>query len=274
MILPAFLLTTTLINASHHQLIQRIFNNPCRARSFQLGNHIANDAFFQDRVDRYPFLVAQLRYGGAVQGRQDLEYSLQVLLADIKHQSHTSLCIDCATQHQRDVLDLPLLLRILPCIFVGYELRIGLADCLDYPQAIGLERAAGFCDLDDGIGQDGGLDLCRSPRELDFYGNVFVREVVLGCTHQFGSDNASAEVFRFVVLRIFGDSQHPAHLAAALFRINEIANRVYFQPTLDHPITPGKSSIEEAVLNVARHLLSTNQHAFDLRIVDLGEVRP
>ena len=43
---------------------------------------------------------------------------------------------------------------------------------------------------------------------------------------------------------------------------------------LHHPVEPGQAGVEHAVLDVARHLLRADQHAFDLRIVDAGEIRP
>jgi hypothetical protein len=52
---------------------------------------------------------------------------------------------------------------------------------------------------------------------------------------------------------------HPRHAVAGL--------------VLGNPVETGQARVEHAGRHVARHLLSANQHALDLGIVDRGEVR-
>ncbi len=40
-----------------------------------------------------------------------------------------------------------------------------------------------------------------------------------------------------------------------------------------NPILAGQSGVEDAVLNVARHLLRADQHALDFLIIDGGKIR-
>src|SRR5262249_37149898 len=44
-------------------------------------------------------------------------------------------------------------------------------------------------------------------------------------------------------------------------------------PVFGNPIEPRQSRIEHAFADVPRHLLRADQHAFDFRIVDRGEIR-
>src|SRR6185503_20603186 len=79
--------------------------------------------------------------------------------------------------------------------------------------------------------------------------------------------------------RFFGRCQDPANSAVALFRVNQIDDRLDHSRTpraefvLRNPVQAGQAGVQNTVGNVARHLLRPDEHAFDLRIVDGGEVR-
>src|SRR6185369_8197036 len=59
---------------------------------------------------------------------------------------------------------------------------------------------------------------------------------------------------------------------AALLGIDEIADRDDFESALGDPVESGKAGIERTMFDIARHLLRTNEHAFDLGVVGGWEV--
>src|SRR5262249_31082952 len=73
--------------------------------------------------------------------------------------------------------------------------------------------------------------------------------------------------------------KNPADFAEALFRVDEIGHALeHARPAvaelvLLNPVLAGETRIEDAVREVARHLLRADQHAVDFRIVDRREVR-
>ena len=84
----------------------------------------------------------------------------------------------------------------------------------------------------------------------------------------------SCQVFRALVIRSLGHSQHPAHFAAALLGVDQVGDGHNLEPAFHHPVEPGQSGIEHAVFDVACHLLGANQHALDVRIGGARGVRP
>ena len=70
----------------------------------------------------------------------------------------------------------------------------------------------------------------------------------------------------------FRHGEHPAHLAAALLGVGERGDAGHVEAALDHPVDAGEAGVENAVIDVARHLLRANQHALDLGVVDGGKV--
>src|SRR5581483_194071 len=204
---------------------------------------------------------------------QHSEHLCQMGLVHVEHQADAALRIDCAAKHQRDIFNLLALFRRLPCFLIGDELRLRFAYGFDNAQAIGSKRASRFGYLDDGIGQNGRLHLCCAPGELDFYRDVLRSEVVLCSVDQLCSDDAIAQVFRLLKTGILRHGQNPAHLPAALFGIDKIGDSLDNESAFNYPITASQSGIEKPVLDVARHLLRSDQHAFNLRVVDAGEIR-
>src|SRR6185437_10441948 len=116
-------------------------------------------------------------------------------------------------------------------------------------------------------------DLRRSPGEFHFYIYIAIAEVILCYAHQFGGDNATAQIFGFLIRRVFGDREHPAHFIAALLGVNEISHSLHFKAAFDHPVLSGQSTVQSAVFDVAGHLLRANQHALDFRVAGRGEIR-
>ena len=74
--------------------------------------------------------------------------------------------------------------------------------------------------------------------------------------------------------RRLGHGQHPAHLAETLLGIDQVGHGDHVGFVLDHPVVTGQTGVENAVLDVARHLLRADQHALDFGVVDGREVTP
>jgi hypothetical protein len=70
----------------------------------------------------------------------------------------------------------------------------------------------------------------------------------------------------------FGHRQHPAHFAEALLGVDEIGDVLDLRFVLLHPVAAGESGVENSVFDVTRHLLRTNQHAFDFRVVNRRKI--
>ena len=71
----------------------------------------------------------------------------------------------------------------------------------------------------------------------------------------------------------FRHGQHPAHFAEALLGVDQVGDGLDLGFALLHPVAAGEAGVQNAVLDVARHLLRADQHAFDLGIVDGREIR-
>ena len=69
-----------------------------------------------------------------------------------------------------------------------------------------------------------------------------------------------------------GHGQHPAHFAEALLGVDQVGDGDDVGLVLLDPIAAGEAGVENAVFDVARHLLRADQHALDFGIVDAGEV--
>ena len=68
-----------------------------------------------------------------------------------------------------------------------------------------------------------------------------------------------------------GRRQHPAHLAEALLRVDQVGDagqrvlRRAAELVFANPVLAGEAGVEHAVADVARHLLRADQHALELR---------
>ena len=108
---------------------------------------------------------------------------------------------------------------------VGDELRVRFHDGVEDAQPVGAQRRAGFGRFDDRVGQHRRLDLGGAPRELDVDAQPFLREVVLRHAHQLGGDALAVEIVGALERRVLGRGQHPAHLAEALLRVDQVGDR-------------------------------------------------
>ena len=118
----------------------------------------------------------------------------------------------------------------------------------------------------------GRLDFGGAPAELDLHGDVFAGKVSLRDFDQFGGNDFAGEVFGALPGRVFRHGKDPANLAAALLGVDEAGDGFDVEAAFDNPVDAGEAGVEHAVVDVASHLLSANEHALDLGVVDGGEV--
>ena len=156
--------------------------------------------------------------------------------------------------------------------FAGDEVGFALHHRIDDLEVVGLERAAGLGDFDNGVGEHGRLDFSGAPAELDFDVDALGGEVALADFDQFGGDDLAFEVFGFFEAAGLGNGEHPAHFAAALLGVGEGGDAGDIEAALDDPVNAGEAGVEHAVIDVARHLLRADEHALDLAVVDGGKV--
>jgi len=80
------------------------------------------------------------------------------------------------------------------------------------------------------------------------------------------------EVLHALDGRLLRHGQDPAHLAKGLLGIVEVRQLAHFRAVLENPILAGQPRVQDAVLDVARHLLGADQHALDLLVVNDREI--
>ena len=101
-----------------------------------------------------------------------------------------------------------------------------------------------------------------------------IGKVTFADLDQFCGNDFAFEVFGLLKAARLGHGQYPAHFAPALLGISERGDAGHVKPAFNYPVDAGESRIEDAMIDIARHLLRANQHAFDLAIVDGWEIRP
>ena len=87
-----------------------------------------------------------------------------------------------------------------------------------------------------------------------------------------GGDMLPLQIPRALNRRILRHRQHPAHRTAAHLGEHQLGNFDYLRAVLDDPVVSRQPGIHDAVLDVTRHFLRSNQDTFDFRVVDLGIV--
>jgi hypothetical protein len=73
-------------------------------------------------------------------------------------------------------------------------------------------------------------------------------------------------------IRAWSEGGEPPDAKKILFRINEVDNGFDVGCVFLHPIAARQAGIENSILDVTGHLLGSNQHAFDLRVIHRREV--
>ena len=214
--------------------------------------------------------IAQLRDRGIAKRRKRGDNIVEIVAADVEQQADAAIGLDRAVEQHRQAVDFFALPGVFPGGAIGDEPRGGFKKRVDDAQAIGAQRRAGFGDFDDGVGELGNFYFRGAPGKFDARFHAVAFEIFFGHAHGFGGDDFAFEVFHGVDGGIFGDGENPAHAAEARLRINEFGDFLHVGAGFDDPVISGKAAIETAVLDVARHFLRADKHAFDFRIVDGG----
>ena len=98
-------------------------------------------------------------------------------------------------------------------------------------------------------------------------------EIALRGGDEFGRDDLALQILHAIDRARFGNREHPAHFAEALLGVDQIGDGFDVGAYFGHPVETGQPGVENAVFDIAGHLLGADEHAFHLGIVDGGEVR-
>src|SRR5438270_5846294 len=72
---------------SHHDLVQRIFDDSLPPSFLEPRNDVSDSRFVENGVNRYPLVVAQCRDGWFLKRRKNTEDRGQTLLANVEYQA-------------------------------------------------------------------------------------------------------------------------------------------------------------------------------------------
>jgi hypothetical protein len=135
------------------------------------------------------------------------------------------------------------------------------------------DGAARLGHFDDRVAQAGSdLGLGRTPGELDADFDAALGEVASGEADQLGGDALALEILRPLVGRVAGHRQYPAGGAEGGFGVDEVADHFDVRSVFRGPVLAGDAAVEGAEIDISRHLLSTDQRALDLFVIDAREV--
>ena len=135
---------------------------------------------------------------------------LQLILGDIHLQTDLSTGLQRPREQHRQRLDLFPLPRVGPRLAIGDQLGRRFGHRIDDAQPVGPQRGAGLCPLDDGIHQQGGLDLRRAPGVFHLCADAVAFQVAFGRLHQLRGDTLPLQVLDALYIRILRHRQHPA----------------------------------------------------------------
>ena len=135
------------------------------------GSHRA-PRLIQNRVQRHPVRIAQLRHSRRVQRRQHADHLLRSALSAFSIKPTRALRRDRGIQHQRNVVDLLPLPRVLVGGLIRDQLRLALHQRLDNSQPVRPQRRPGLRHFHNRVRQRRRLHLGRAPAELHRHRNI------------------------------------------------------------------------------------------------------
>ena len=103
---------------------------------------------------------------------------------------------------------------------------------------------------------------------------MIFREIAFCHADRFRGDPFAFQILDAVNIGIFRHGKDPAQRIASDFSINEFRNFHNIRIVFTDPVISGQSAVENAFFDIAGHFLSTDQHAFDFRIIDRREIGP
>ena len=154
----------------------------------------------------------------------------------------------------------------------GDEARRALQHHVHDLQVVGPQRRARFGYVDDGVREYRRLDLGRTPGKFDVRLHAVLRQEAPGHAHGLGGDAPALQVFHLVERGVVFRCHHPAHRSVIRPGRAQVGDLRHVDVVLQDPVQPGDGAIDDALPDVARHLLRPDQDALDLRVVDVGVV--
>ena len=116
------------------------------------------------------------------------------------------------------------------------------------------------------------FDLRGAPGKFHAGFYAVLGEVVFRNVHDFGGDNFSIQVSRFLNGGVFRDRQDPADACQPLLCVDQLRQFVHGRTSFHHPVVTGDPRVQHARLDVTRHLLRAHQETLDFRVVNRWNV--
>lgn len=135
------------------QLVERVFNDAFRAEGLELRNDIPDDGFVNDRFHGQPAFFRQVGDGGAAQGRQGFHETIEGSGGEVHFQTHFPAGFQSAPEHHDQAFQLLLFPFVLHRFPVRDELGIGGHQGVHDAELVGLDGAARFRDVHNGVHQ-------------------------------------------------------------------------------------------------------------------------
>ena len=154
----------------------------------------------------------------------------------------------------------------------GDEARRALQHHVHDLEVVRAQRGARLGHVDDGVGEDRRLDFGRAPGEFDIRLHAVLRQEAPGHAYRLGGDATALEVLHRVERRVLLGRHHPAHRAVIGPRRAQVGDFRHVEVVLQDPVEAGDGAVDDALADVAGHLLRPDQDALDLRVVDVGVV--
>src|SRR5262249_13574451 len=93
-----------------------------------------------------------------------------------------------------------------------------------------------------------------------------------GGRNQFGGNDLAVQVAYAMKRRGRRYRQYPPDLAEALLGIDQVRHCDHLRLVLLDPIAAGEAGIQNAIFDIAGHLLSPDQHTSDFGVIDPWEI--
>ena len=216
------------MRTSHHDLVERVLDDALAARRLHLRDQVAHRALFDDGVHRHPLVVAQRRDRRPLQRRQqrqDLRAGPR--LRTLSMMPTLALRLDGGLEQQRDVVELrpsstgrrARVLLAMSCVFDSITvsmIRRRLARS-DEPVSVTSTMASASIGGFTSVAPQENSTFTLTPCFLKYAFVARTSSVAMVLPSQ------SCGV---LMSRVFRRRQHPAHLAEALLRVDQVGDRL------------------------------------------------
>ena len=142
-----------------------------------------------------------------------------------------------------------------------------LQDFIDDAKVVSSQRASCFGDFHNGVDQHRRLDFRSAPGELNLRADTVSVEPTPSEIHCFGRNPLAFDIGNRLDLRILRHAKHPANRSTAYLGENQLAHLVHVCTGFHNPVMTGNACVQDAYVDVTRHLLRANEQALDVRVV-------